>query len=106
MRFTPDGYPDERSSATAIYYLLMPGESSTPHTVRSDELWLWHSGGPLLLTVGDQESILGPDVADGHLLQALVPGGVAQSARPLGADYALVSCIVSPGFEFADFQLE
>jgi predicted cupin superfamily sugar epimerase len=73
--------------------------------VRSDELWLWHRGSPLLLRIGDHEVILGPDVEHGQQLQALVPGGVVQSARPAADDYVLVSCVVSPGFDFADFRL-
>ncbi|WP_084960473.1 cupin domain-containing protein [Thermoactinospora rubra] len=104
--FTPTGYPGERSSATAIYYLLLPGEQSIPHTVRSDELWLWHRGGPLHLTIGEQTITLGPDVERGHVPQALVPGGVRQSAKPAADQEVLVSCIVSPGFDFTDFSTE
>lgn len=98
--FTPDGYPGERSAATAIYYLLHPGERSRPHVVRSDELWLWHSGGPLTLVVGGEALTLGPDRP-----QILVPGGTWQSAEPAGADPVLVSCVVAPGFDYADFTL-
>ncbi|MER7501571.1 cupin domain-containing protein [Nonomuraea pusilla] len=101
--FTPEGYPGERASATGIYFLLMPGEESVPHAVRSDEVWLWHRGGPLTLTVGDAEVTLGPLVEDGQVPQAVVPGGVWQSARPAGPEPVLVSCVVSPGFDFADF---
>jgi predicted cupin superfamily sugar epimerase len=106
VEFTPTGYPGERSAATAIHFLLMPGERSAPHTVRSDELWLWHRGGPLLLNIGGTEVVLGPDMAGGQLLQAVVPGGVSQAARPATEEYVLVSCIVAPGFEFADFHLD
>ncbi|MGQ4616892.1 cupin domain-containing protein [Nocardia sp. R7R-8] len=105
-RFTPDGYPGPRAAATAIHFLLLPGERSAPHTVRSDELWLWHRGGPLALDIGGDEVILGPDLTRGHALQAVVPGGVSQSARPAGAEYVLVSCVVAPGFDFADFRLD
>jgi predicted cupin superfamily sugar epimerase len=111
--FTPDGYPGGRSAATAIYFLLHPGERSRWHVVRSDELWLWHSGGPLTLVLGGdgpdpgepRPVTLGPDVADGHRPQALVPGGTWQSAEPAGPDPVLVSCVVAPGFDFADFTL-
>ncbi len=37
-------------------------------------------------------------------VQCVVPAGAWQAARPLG-DYALVSCIVAPGFDFAGFEL-
>ncbi|MEV4367927.1 cupin domain-containing protein [Nonomuraea sp. NPDC049637] len=99
----PDGYPGPRASATGIYFLLQPGEESVPHVVRSDEVWLWHRGGPLSLTVGDRDVVLGPLVERGQVPQAVVPGGVWQSARPAGDEAVLVSCVVSPGFDFADF---
>ncbi|MQY24559.1 cupin domain-containing protein [Nocardia aurantia] len=106
VEFTPSGYGDTRAAATSIHFLLLPGERSAPHTVRSDELWFWHRGGPLLLNIDGEEIVLGPDVEHGQLLQAVVPGGVSQAARPAGDEYVLVSCIVSPGFDFADFRLD
>jgi hypothetical protein len=109
----PSGYQGERSAATAIYFLLQPGEKSRWHVVRSDEMWFWHNGGPLVLVLGgagDQpadgnEVILGGDVPAGQQPQALVPGGTWQRAAPAGDDPVLVSCVVAPGFDFADFRL-
>jgi uncharacterized protein len=108
VSFEPAGYDGVRSAATAIYFLLHPGERSRWHVVRSDELWFWHSGGPLTLSLGGdgpdpgeaETVVLGPDRP-----QALVPGGVWQAAEPAGAEPVLVSCVVAPGFEFADFRL-
>ena len=109
-----DGYDGERASATAIYFLLAPGEESRWHRVRSAELWLWHSGGPLLLRLGgvgaapdeaSYEVLLGPDVHDGQQPQVVVPARAWQAARPAGQQPVLVSCVVSPGFDFADFEL-
>jgi uncharacterized protein len=113
VSFSPAGYRGERSAATAIYYLLHPGEQSRWHVVRSDELWLWHSGGPLALRLGgagqepEQGStiLLGDDFGTGQQPQALVPGGVWQCATPGGQDPVLVSCVVAPGFDFADFRI-
>jgi hypothetical protein len=104
----------ERSTATGIYFLLGAGEESMWHAVRSDELWLWHRGGSLDLTMrgeapsGESEEstvVLGPDVENGQVPQALVPGGVWQSARPGAGQEVLVSCVVSPGFDPADFSV-
>ena len=112
--FRPPGYPGDRPSATAIYFLLPAGARSVWHAVRSDELWLYHSGSPLPLLLGgaaaagpcgDPEVVtLGPDLAAGQQPQALIPAGQWQSAGPAGPDETLVSCIVSPGFDFADFS--
>ncbi|MCP2340045.1 cupin domain-containing protein [Actinomadura rupiterrae] len=111
--FTPEGYPGPRSSATGIYFLLPPGEESMWHAVRSDEVWLWHAGGPLDLVIGGDGDgpsaetttiVVGPDVVAGQVPQALVPAGHWQAARPSGDREVLVSCVVSPGFDFADFR--
>jgi uncharacterized protein len=111
--FVPDGYPGPRDAATAIYFALHAGEESRWHVVRSDELWLWHSGGPLELRLGGHSEmpvavetvVLGADLAAGQRPQALVPGGVWQYAVPQTDAPALVTCVVSPGFDFADFRL-
>jgi predicted cupin superfamily sugar epimerase len=114
VAFEPPGYGAERSAATAIYFLLAPGEGSRWHRVRSAEIWLWHSGGPLELTIGgtgpdpnDEPQVvtLGPEVDAGQHPQLVVPAGAWQAARPAGDADVLVSCIVSPGFDFADFEL-
>lgn len=105
----------ERASGTAIYFLLGPGDSSRWHVVRSAEIWLWHAGSPLHLQLGgageepsrEPETLtLGADVASGQVPQAVVPPQVWQRARPVDpAGETLVSCVVSPGFDFADFRM-
>jgi uncharacterized protein len=113
VSFRPDGYGGPPAAATAIYYLLQPGEESRWHAVRSDELWFWHRGGPLALhyggngehPVGDSLVTLGPDVTAGQQPYALVPGGTWQTAAPAAGELVLVSCVVAPGFDFADFRI-
>ncbi len=91
--FEPAGYPGRRAAATAIYFLLPPGARSCWHAVRSDELWLWHAGGPLTLLVagtGDRPAAeptvvtLGHGLAAGQRLQHLVAKGQWQAARQAG----------------------
>jgi uncharacterized protein len=80
--------------------------------VLSDELWFWHGGGPLALHrggTGDEPAagtavLLGGDLDAGQQPQALVPGGVWQRAAPAGQAPVLVSCVVAPGFDFADLR--
>ncbi|NUT36888.1 MAG: cupin domain-containing protein [Hamadaea sp.] len=112
--FDPPGYPGPRAAASGIYFLLGPGEESAWHTVRSDELWLWHRGGPLELMLGgtgpfparEPEVLrLGPAVESGEQPQLLVPAGVWQAARPAAGQEVLVSCVVAPAFDYADFRL-
>lgn len=113
-RLPVDTAGGERPAVTLIHYLLTPGEASAWHVVTSDELWLWHGPGRLELSLGgsgDQPDdaparvVLGPSVASGDVAQCLVPAGVWQAARLLEDAECLVSCMVSPGFDFADWKL-
>ena len=105
----PDGRV--RPTATLIYFLLPAGESSAWHRVKSEETWLAHVGvvrlqyggaGPT--PVGEETVAVGTDVAAGRSPQAVVAAGVWQRTVPSKED-ALVTCLVSPGFDFADFEL-
>lgn len=99
-----------RSDATAIYYFLKSGESSRWHRVLdADEIWTWHAGTPLQLSISQdgrthETIVLGADLAAGESPQAVVPRGSWQAAEPLG-EWCLVSCIVAPGFEFDKFEM-
>jgi uncharacterized protein len=98
---------DGRASGTAILFLLKREERSHWHRVDADEIWLWHAGAPLVLSLGVDAASdvrLGPDVLGGEVVQAVVPAGWWQTARSTG-DWTLVSCTVSPGFRFEGFEL-
>jgi hypothetical protein len=101
---TPRG---ERCLATCVAFLLRPGERSAWHRVASDELWLWQGGGPVLLTLGgtDDAPVAGFACELGVGGQYLVPAGEWQTAEPATDEPVLVACVVSPGFDFADFTL-
>jgi uncharacterized protein len=76
---------------------------------RSAELWFHQAGDPLELVMAEnvdgatQIIQLGRD----HTFQAVVPPNYWQKAQPVpgAAGYALVACVVVPGFDFADFEL-
>ena len=105
-----DAAPGERASATAILFLLEAGQRSHWHTVDAAELWFWHAGAPVTLLraeSGDgpvETILLGSDVAAGQMPQGLIPPGHWQAAEAR-TGWALVSCVVSPGFEFSGFTL-
>ena len=97
-----------RALATAILFLLDANERSHWHRLDAAELWLWHAGSPLLLSIDDgtrQDILLGGDALSGEAPQVVVPAGAWQAAA---ADHgwSLVSCVVTPGFEFAGFELK
>jgi uncharacterized protein len=97
----------ERALVTCVAFLLQPGQRSAWHRVASAELWLWQGGGPVRLTVGGTgdtpAATASVELHEGG--QHLVAAGEWQSAEPAGDDAALVACVVSPGFDFADFEL-
>ncbi|WP_132421912.1 cupin domain-containing protein [Pseudonocardia endophytica] len=103
-----------RPTATAILYLL--DGPSRWHRVRSEELWMWHAGSPVALADGGDgddtddpadvpPATLGPPDDTGALPQLRIPAGNWQRATLLGPEPALVTCVVSPGFDFADFEM-
>jgi uncharacterized protein len=100
----------ERGALTGIYFLLRAGEASRWHRVASDEAWVWLEGDPLELFeaeapgVAAERIVLSPVHEAGGPLH-VVPAGRWQAARTTG-EYTLVSCMVGPGFDFADFELD
>lgn len=100
----------ERAAGTAILFLLKAGERSAWHQVDADEIWLWHVGAALELHMADahgssgKRAVIGPDVLAGQAPQVLIPAAHWQAARA-SQGWALVSCIVTPGFEFSGFKL-
>ncbi|AKH44068.1 hypothetical protein FHS61_001386 [Altererythrobacter atlanticus] len=103
----------ERAVATAIHFLLEAHQRSHWHRVDAAEIWLWHAGDPLLLSLAAtdegpiREMQLGPDVLDGDLPQYVVAADEWQAAAPLPGQfgYTLVSCVVAPAFQFEGFEL-
>lgn len=97
---------EPRLAGTAIIYLLEHHEFSAWHRVQSDETWCFHTGHPLLLRILDKAGNLQKIILshDADHLQFTVRAGDIFSAESLGG-FSLVSCVVTPGFDFKDFQL-
>ncbi len=101
--------PNGRALSTAIYFLLRRGERSQWHRIDATEIWHYYAGHALTLRIAHegctQHAVrLGPDIATGERPQAIVPASAWQAAETTG-DWTLVGCTVSPGFEFAKFEL-
>lgn len=99
-----------RATGTCIYFLLKEGERSDWHRVDATEIWLYHSGAPLILGMAEtsagpaRDHVLTPDLVHGAP-QIIVPENHWQRAHSTGA-FTLVSCTVSPGFTFEGFTLD
>ncbi|MDQ6966213.1 MAG: cupin domain-containing protein [Mariprofundaceae bacterium] len=106
-----DDFPAGRHHSTAIYFLLEHGNFSAFHRIRSDELWHFYAGDGLLIHVispdGNYRCLqLGTNTEAGQLPQAVVPADCWFASEVVErGSFALVGCTVSPGFDFADFEL-
>ena len=106
----PERFDGSRVFSTAIYFLLEEGDISALHRIKSDEMWHFYAGSPLLIHVifpdGRYQALrLGPDQAAGERYQAVVPAACWFGAELTGKQFALAGCTVSPGFDFADFEM-
>lgn len=107
----PDRFAGSRNFSTAIYFLLEGHNFSAFHRIQSDEIWHFYYGEPLHVYVihpnGELELLrLGADLESGSVFQAPVKAGCWFASRPAsGEGFSFVGCTVSPGFDFADFEL-
>lgn len=100
----------ERKLWTSIYFLLKEGEVSNFHRLKSDEMWYYHGGSPLTIYMITEEGVLieeklGLNIEAGEKPQVLVPKNYIFGSAMNEEGYALVGCMVSPGFHFNDFEL-
>lgn len=109
-RWRDRGEDGGRGVGTSILFLLRAGERSHWHRVDADEHWFFHAGAPLRLHRSPDDgtapstTVLGIDLLAGHEPQAHVPAHWWQAAETTGS-WTLVSCTVSPAFEFDGFEL-
>lgn len=100
-----------RKLYTSIYFLLETGNVSHFHRLKSDEVWYYHAGSPLIVHMFDEdgdytEMKLGLDFEKGEVPQAIVPkNSIFGSSIMDNNAFSLVGCMVSPGFDFEDFEL-
>ena len=100
----------DRNLMTSIYFLLTSENVSKFHQIKSDEMWYFHSGSPLVVhmlnEIGHEEQIIGNDLSKGQKPFGMVPKDTIFGSCVLeDKSYSLVSCTVAPGFDFRDFKL-
>lgn len=103
-------FEGDRKLWTSIYFLLRDGEVSNFHRLKSDEMWYYHAGNSLTIYMISPEGIfttkqLGLDIKNGESPQVLVPKNYIFGSAMNNKGFSLVGCMVSPGFEFKDFEL-
>ena len=100
----------KRNLVTTIYFLLRSEDISHLHRIKSDEHWFFHAGSPLVVHTldknGHHKHLVGLELNKGETPHFIVPKNTIFGSQVLEKNsYSLVSCLVSPGFDFADFEL-
>ena len=107
----PKNFYDDRPICTHIYYLLTQKEFSAFHRIQSDELWHFYDGDGLkIYEIAKDASLiehkLGLDLESGQLPFCIIKAGNWFAADLMwNSKYSLVGCSVSPGFDFAEFEM-
>ncbi|AJS59773.1 cupin domain-containing protein [Paenibacillus sp. IHBB 10380] len=104
-------FDGKRNLYTSIFFLLGSNDISHFHRLKSDELWYYHAGSPLTVHIIDEngdykEFKLGINLDLGEVPQVQVPKNSTFGSSVTDEDtFSLVGCMVSPGFDFQDFEL-
>ena len=107
----PSRFDADRSAATLIYYLLSDDDFSTLHRIKSDEIWVHVAGDNLdVHQIGSdgsyQKHQLGKNLDAGHTPVSVIRQGTWFGASlPDESSFCLCTCLVAPGFDFADFEM-
>lgn len=103
---------DAGSSAMLGLYSDDPPSHSLFHRLPVDEVWHFHGGDALRLVLlhpggGCEDIVLGPDLAAGQRVQAVVPAGTWQGGHWLAGGtqgWSLFGCTMAPAFESSMFE--
>ncbi|MGB0806804.1 MAG: cupin domain-containing protein [Salibacteraceae bacterium] len=102
---------EKRSFSTGIYFLLVSGNFSAFHRIKQDEMWHFYDGDSINLHIltqnGEYQLVkIGRDFKNGEVPQYVVNAGDwFASEVSVKEGYSLAGCTVSPGFDFADFEM-
>ncbi len=108
--YTAPWQSEGRALAGSIYFLLDGEELSHFHQIDCDEIWYYHEGCGLAITVlheGRRELLrLGPDVEQGQAAMIVIPAGAVFAAENLDkGGYTFLSCATTPAFRYEGFRL-
>ncbi|CUI03292.1 FIG018171: hypothetical protein of Cupin superfamily [Janthinobacterium sp. CG23_2] len=105
----PERFKGDRKDYSINYYLLKANEVLKLHALNQDEQWFFHQGSAIALHLfgpgGYQRVVVGGDLDQGQVMQAVAPGQQLFGAELLGPGYALVSCSLAPGWDKRDSRL-
>ncbi len=105
----PKNIEGNRVYSTAIYFLLVKGNFSAFHRIKSDEIWHFYDGDTIAIHIIDSKGVLstkllGVSTIKDVLPQITVPANTWFASETMG-EYSLAGCTVAPGFDFIDFEM-
>lgn len=108
-RNLPNSFGGRRAMATSIVFFLPTGKFSTFHKLKQDEIWYFHAGSTLTIHSIDKDGVhniygLGDGVSEQSSPQVIIPAGTYFAAHANNG-YALVGCMTTPGFDYADLDI-
>ena len=108
--FTSKAARDNREYAGSIFFLLESDEISHFHQIDCEEIWYFHEGCGMKITVianhKTEEMLLGNDIKNGENAMVAIPAGAIFAATNLDpAGYTFVSCVTTPKFQYEGFRL-
>ncbi len=101
-------FVSETNSFSSILFLLVNGNFSAFHQIKSDEQWNWYYGDAIVIHEIDMngnyyQTVLSEEKVN---FQYVVKGGNWFASECIGEHgYALCGCTVIPAFRFEDFIL-
>ncbi len=112
LELTFDGFEGKRNIGTSIFFLMLGGQATLPHRIKSDEIWFYQDGSHCEIVEVNNDGTehiikLGPDLDKGQVYQYVVKAGVWFYSRVNPEfEYCLAACHVNPGFDFQDFEIQ
>ena len=108
--YTAPFQADGRPLAGSIYFLLDQNEISHFHQIDCDEIWYYHEGCGLKITLLQDGKrsvmLLGNDLERGQRAMAVIPKGAIFAAENIDpAGYTFLSCATAPAFRYDGFRL-
>ena len=108
--FRSEAKQGERPFMGSIYFLLDGPEISHLHQIDCEEIWYYHEGCGLKITVIEgpvvRTLLLGADASSGQKVMAVIPKDAIFAAENIDpAGYTFMSCATAPAFSYEGFRL-
>ncbi|CAD5125475.1 unnamed protein product [Dimorphilus gyrociliatus] len=108
---TEEKFKGDRNFITSIYFLLSYDNFSAFHRLKQDEIWSFHAGSSICVHIIDEDGSYSRQTVGLKLHKGETPQFVIKAGQWFSYNveekhgFTVVGCAVSPGFDFADFEL-